>query len=212
MRDLTILGFFLLLSLFSFAQTIDKTLDEGYHRHKGFFLSMSAGPNFAGITDVSSGNFDYKFTGTGGQFDLKIGGAIKENLILHATLTSNSLPGPIITSYGSTGKANNNLTIGEAMIGGGITYYIMPVNIFLSGSLGIGDFTLVDTKGDINGTTERGVSMQLKVGKEWWVSRKWGLGVALTYGKTTLTNGTGSSLEEQLNSSNIGILFNATLN
>lgn len=173
---------------------------------------MSLGPNFASITDVSDGYFDYKYAGTGAQFDLKIGGAIKENLILHATLTSNTLTGPKITSSGSTDKATNKLTIGEGMIGAGVTYYIMPSNIFLSSSLGIGNFTLVDTSNETDISTERGFSMQLKVGKEWWVSKNWGLGVALTYGKTNLTNKPGYGVEEKMNSNNIGILFNATLN
>lgn len=212
MKNLIISVIFLLSGLYSFAQTNDKTLDEGYHRHKGFFLSMSLGPNFASISDASGSNFDYKFTGTGAQFDLKIGGAIKENLILHATLISNTLSGPKITSFGASQKSDNSLTIGEGMIGAGLTYYVMPSNIFLSGSLGIGNFTLDDTSNKTNISTDRGFSMQLKVGKEWWVSKKWGLGVALTYGKTNLTNKPSNDVNEKLNSNNIGILFNATLN
>ncbi len=104
------------------------------------------------------------------------------------------------------------MSLGEAMIGGGITYYIMPSNIFLSGSLGIGGFTLIEDDNNTNVSTDNGFSMQLKVGKEWWVSKKWGLGVALTYGKTKLTNKPGGSVEERMNSNNLGILFNATLN
>ena len=70
------------------------------------------------------------------------------------------------------------------MIGGGITYYIMPSNIFLQGSLGIGNFNLIDNDKKTSVSTDRGFSMQLKVGKEWWISKRWRLGVALTYGKT----------------------------
>jgi len=210
MKKVTILGCFMVIISICNAQTNDKKLEAGYRQHKGFFLSMSVGPNFPSITDEVVGDYNFKFTGTGAQFDLKIGGAIVENLILHATLTSNTLSGPKISSGGSSHSTSNDLTIGEAMIGGGITYYIMPANIFLSGSLGMGNFTLIDNETSVS--TDRGFSMQLKAGKEWWISKRWGLGVALTYGKTKLTNKPGDGIEEFLNSNNFGILFNATLN
>src|SRR5450759_1008191 len=144
MKKVTFLGFFILTISICNAQTNDNIQELGYRQHKGFFLSMSVGPNFPSITDEVIGDYNLKFKGTGAQFDLKIGGAIKENLILHATLTSNTISGPEITSSGSSQKTSNNLTLGETMIGGGITHYIMPSNIFLSGSLGIGNFTLID--------------------------------------------------------------------
>jgi hypothetical protein len=194
------------------AQTTEKTPEAGYHQHKGFFLSMSVGPNFPSITAEVVGDYNLKFKGTGAQFDLKIGGAIKENLILHASLTSNTMAGPKITSDGSSQNTSNNLALGETIMGGGITYYVMPANISLSGSLGIGNFTLIDNDNDSSVSTDRGFSMQLKVGKEWWISKRWGLGVALTYGKTKLTNTPGGGVEELMNSNNFGILFNATLN
>ena len=62
---------------------------------------------------------------------MKIGGAIRENLILHATLTTNYVAGPEISSNGESINSSNNLEIGESMIGGGITYYLMPSNILL---------------------------------------------------------------------------------
>ena len=212
MKKVTILGFFIVFASICNAQTTDKTKVAGYHQHKGLFLSMSVGPNFPSITSEVVGTYNLKFTGTGAQFDFKIGGAIKENLILHATLTSNTMSGPQVSSSGSSQNTSNNITLGETMIGGGITYYIMPSNIFLSGSLGIGNFTLLDIDTNTSISTNRGFSMQLKVGKEWWISKKWGLGAAITYGKTKLTNTPGGGVEEFMNSNNLGILFNATLN
>jgi hypothetical protein len=194
------------------AQTTEMTPEAGYRQHKGFFLSMSVGPNFPSITAEVIGDYNYKFRGTGAQFDLKIGGAVKENLILHATFTSNMMAGPEITSGGSSQNTSNNITLGETMMGGGITYYVMPANISLSGSLGIGNFTLIDNDNETSVSTDRGFSIQLKVGKEWWISKRWGLGVAVTYGKTKLTNTPGGGVEELMNSNNFGILFNATLN
>jgi len=137
---------------------------------------------------------------------------VQENLILHATITSSSLAGPKVTSSGSSQNSSNNMSLGEAMIGGGMTYYFMPANIFISGSAGLGNFTLIDSDNNTNISTDRGFSFQLKAGKEWWVSKRWGLGVAVSYGKTMVTNTPGGGIEERLNSNNIAILFNATLN
>lgn len=190
---------------------------EKNHQHTGFFLSMSAGPVFGNITDDVTGdvNGDYSMdmSGGGAVFDLKIGGAIQENLIVHATLISQTMAGPTIkmSNNQNSVKATDEITIGEAMFGGGLTYYIMPQNIFFSGSLGLGNFTIMDQKNEQTTSTQRGFSMQLKAGKEWWVSKKWGLGISVTYGKTSLTNKSGG-LVEKLDSNRFGILFNATLN
>jgi len=190
---------------------------EKNHQHTRFFLSMSIGPVFGKITDDVTGdpNGAYKMdmSGTGAVFDFKIGGAIKENLIIHATLISQTMPGPTIklSNEPNSVKATDQLTVGEAMFGGGLTYYIMPQNILLSGSLGLGNFTIIDQTNDQTTSTQRGFSMQLKAGKEWWVSKKWGLGISVTYGKTNLTNNSGD-LVEKLDSNRFGILFNATLN
>jgi hypothetical protein len=65
---------------------------------------------------------------------------------------------------------------------------------------------------DNNVSTQRGFSMQLKIGKEWWISDKWAFGVGLTYGKTNLTNEPIGGTIEKLDSNRFGILFNTTLN
>ena len=144
MKRTTFLSLFILIFSICNAQFREKTQDYRFHQHKGFYLSMSLGPNFASISDKVAGSYDYVFSGTGAQFDLKIGGAISGNLILHATIISNSLTGSKIKSDGVSQNTSNNVTIGEAMFGAGITYYVMPSNILLSGSLGLGNFTVLD--------------------------------------------------------------------
>jgi len=202
--------FFLVLFLISICKLNAQDIIRGHH---GFYLSMGIGPVFGKITD-DLGSYTMDMSGTGAVFDFKIGGAIKENLILHATLISNTMAGPTITtSDNSSIKANDNLNVGEAMLGAGITYYVMPQNILLSGTLGFGNFSIMDNSNSANDvSTKIGFSMQLKVGKEWKISKKWGLGVAFTYGKTNLTNTPGGGVVEKLDSNRFGILFNASLN
>lgn len=180
--------------------------------HKGFYLSMGVGPVFGNINMKSNELGEVIYSGVGAIFDFKIGGAIKENLILHGSLMSSTMAGPEVKTSAGSGKSSNNINLGEAMIGGGLTYYIMPENISFSGSLGLGNFTVINNDTDVNVSTERGISMQIKLGKEWFVSKKWGLGVAATYGKTSVNNTPGGGLQEKLNSNRFGIMFSASLN
>jgi len=195
-------------------------LQDGYHKHDGFYLSMNTGPVFGNVfsndKSYSSPN-TMDMSGPGAVIDFKIGGAIRENLILHADIISNAVVGPTIISTGNINppkvKAPQTLSVGEEMYGVGITYYIMPSNILLSGTLGLGSFSIIDSKNDNNNViTDRGFSMQLKLGKEWWVSKNWGLGVGLTYGSTNVTNKPDNGSTEEISSNRFGILFNTTFN
>lgn len=200
--------FLLSVSLFANAQSTETSLTS----HKGFYLSMGLGTVFGNINMDSNELGEVVYSGVGAIFDFKIGGAIKENLILHGSLMSSAMSGPNVKTNMGSGKSSNNINLGEAMIGGGLTYYVMPANVSLSGSLGLGNFTVINNDTDTNVSTERGFSMQLKVGKEWKVSRKWGLGVAATYGKTSVDNRPGGGIQEVLNSNRFGIMFNASFN
>ncbi|HAH24648.1 MAG TPA: hypothetical protein DCL77_13005 [Prolixibacteraceae bacterium] len=202
------------------AQDVITPKPDGYHRHDGFYLSLCGGPVFGSVMDHinSYGSAStLNMSGTGGVFDLKIGGAIKENLILHAAIISNAVTGPTLETTSNmhitTVKAPDTFGVGEAMWGVGVTYYVMPSNILVSGTLGLGKFSLTDTKDSNNNiTTEGGLSVQLKLGKEWWVSKNWGLGVGLTYGATKVTNESTGNPTEELGSNRFGILFNTTFN
>ena len=209
-----LLSFCLFTSNFCFVY--GQSGDGKFQQHTGFFLSMSIGPAFGLISDDMKGAVTdrLEFKGTGLQFDIKIGGALRENLILHATMASTAINGAKIKSKNQTGRLNDNMSVNEnMMIGIGLTYYVMPNNIFLSGSAGIGNYTLTDTKNSENNLrTDNGFSMQLKAGKEWWVGKRWGLGIALTYGKTLVNNGPYDGVEEKFNSNRFGILFNTTFN
>lgn len=203
------------LCLGCFCQVYGQSGNEKFRQHTGFYLSMSAGPAFGKITLDETRPYveSFEFSGTGGQLDIKIGGAVKENLILHATMISTVLPGPKIKSSSHSGRASDDMSIDENMLlGGGLTYYIMPANIFLSGSAGMGKYSFTyDNNSQNDISTNSGLSIQLKAGKEWWIGKRWGLGFAFTYGKTNLTN-KGTDYDEKLNSNRFSILFNATFN
>lgn len=140
----------------------------------GFFLRLSAG---AGSAKTSlDGYLDkVKISGPAGDMNIAIGGIVTPNLALHGTLFGWSASDPELTVNGiNLGEMNADVTAGG--LGGGLTYYFMPVNLYLSGSVGVGSMEL-DVAGP-DGETQSGLFMDLTVGKEWWVGDKWGLGVA----------------------------------
>jgi hypothetical protein len=206
LKKIALIAFGLAYSVATYAQQKDR-------QHTGFFLSLSLGPIFGPIHMDSSVDGKYDLTGTGASFDIKIGGAIQENLILHATLNANSIVGPKQElPNGQSYKNTNNVTFGEALLGGGLTYYFMPSNIFISGSAGLANFSVDNQDINYKSTTDRGFGFQLKAGKEWWVSKRWGLGISGTYGRSSVDSKPGNGLREQLSSDRFGISFNATLN
>jgi hypothetical protein len=172
--------------------------------HTGFYLSMSLGPAFGGIDAKSSNGENLSISGTGAGFDLQIGGAVKENLILHAVIGAKSIVGPSINGT----SLDDDYSISETIFGGGVTYYLAN-NIFFTGNLGSGSFSF--DSDDTSLSTDNGFSFQLKTGKEWWVSSRWGLGVVLEYGATSLTDKY-SGGSDKWTSSRYSIRFIATLN
>src|SRR6267154_973068 len=56
-----------------------------FHSHTGFHIEMALGPAFGTITDkvIQYGTaYNFDFTGTGVDFELKLGGAVQENFDL----------------------------------------------------------------------------------------------------------------------------------
>ncbi len=97
----------------------------------------------------------------------------------------------------------------------GLTYYFMPVNIYIGADLRLmGGYLAVHPLYNLPSqsyTNGRGIS--INVGKEWYTGREFSLGVALSYERATFT--AKSSLDDTLsvaNSTNYGILFSATYN
>ncbi|MDD2799740.1 MAG: hypothetical protein PHV20_14215 [Bacteroidales bacterium] len=197
----------------TFLSFITVNAQNGFHEHDGFYLSMGLGASSGSISITSSQNSQTtkgSYDGTGGIFDLKIGGKIKKNLILHATLTSLAITGPNIKQNGVSLKADNNFSVGQAMLGAGLTYYTSS-NFFFSGSVGSGNFTTIDSNTNKTISTDHGLAFQLKLGKEWWVSKNWGLGIGALLQSCSVNNDN-NGMTQKLDGTQFGVMFNATFN
>jgi hypothetical protein len=158
----------------------------GAHAHDGLFLRFTGGPGFGiynGTGEVITTDAqiigDPSNEGSQAGGSISLGGTIGENLILH---------GDIWFSILASEKRNNKLyqEFGTAVVGLGITYYWMPVNMYVTGSIGMANSFIVLHEGtransneDLARDLTTGVGVAVLVGKEWWVSDNWALGVAL---------------------------------
>lgn len=186
--------------------------NPGAERHDGFFLRMATGPAALGV-GVSGDRREYGFGGGGQQFELSIGGALSENLILHGDLIAMGSEN-LDTEDAEIELDDRVLTLGG--LGGGLTWYWMPYNIYVSGSVLVVYGELNHERGDDDFHTEltldRAAMARVMVGKEWWVSDNWGLGVALSvYGGAGLAD---DQTEEDMDAGFGGasLAFSATFN
>ncbi len=172
--------------------------------HRGFFLRMTAGGLYAstGADDYELASIlgDFDASGWGGDFTLALGGCVSENVALHGSLFSWSISDPDV-EIENLGEGELDGTVSMSAYGGGITYYMMPANVYLSGNVGLGFFT-VDSEGE-DETSDPGFAMDLSIGKEWWVGNSWGLGLAGAFGYHSI---------EDFSGWNAGVRFTATFN
>jgi hypothetical protein len=146
----------------------------GRHDHDGgFFLRLSAGGGGAG-TELQDVKPTTKLSGACSDVNIAIGGVVAKNLALHATLWGWAETDPELEVGSASGTLHGDLSM--SAFGAGVTYYFMPVNMYLSGSVGGGVLTLELPEGE--GDSDTGGAVDLTLGKEWWVGDRWGIGIA----------------------------------
>ena len=174
--------------------------------HDGFFLRLSAGMGSAN-TENEVLDSDIEFSGGSGDANIAIGAVVAPNLAIHGTLFGWTVAEPDVEAEGLSGEIEGDLSL--SAFGGGLTYYFMPANIYLSGSLGAATLS-IDDDPLFEGDSDTGIVGEITLGKEWWVGGSWGLGVAGAFGFHSIP---GDDLfEEDWSGNSWAIRFSATLN
>jgi opacity protein-like surface antigen len=96
----------------------------------------------------------------------------------------------------------------------GVAYYLEPLNLYLSGSVGLSIVTYdsnTNSSSDSSSTelTDWGFGASFMAGKEWWVSSNWGIGAA------TMLNFASMNMKDydtRMTATSISLLFSATFN
>jgi hypothetical protein len=170
--------------------------------HDGFFLQMDLGVGgMASKVDV--GRNDVEASGGSGEFSIALGGAVARNLILAGQMWAVAAVDPTVKVDGhEIGDADATITLSG--VGVNLTYYTQS-NVYFSVTPSLTTLTF-ESDGDEE-KTDTGFGVRLAVGKEWWVSDSWGLGLN---GQVAFS--TNEDQGETWNTAWVGIAFSATFN
>ena len=149
--------------------------------HDGFIFRYVLGVgNTSG--EVSGEGAKIELTGMGTSNSILFGGSINPNLALGFELVAGNSENLDVTATNADGQSadlpSSGAKIVNFVMGPNITYFIMPENIYLTGTVGVGQGQSSNSKYSTVGTSDLGIGFNLGVGKEWFVSENWGLGVS----------------------------------
>ena len=174
--------------------------------HDGFFLRMATGFGYAQTSAEFAGTKE-KFKGGSGAANLAIGGVVATNLALHGTFFGWFSQNPDVTIGPISGEYGGDVT--SSGIGAGVTYYLMPSNVYLSATLG-GSQLEFNPSGGGTTSTDWGFAFDFNLGKEWWVSNNWALGLSGDVGFHDIPDASVNGAD--WGGYNFAILFSATFN
>jgi hypothetical protein len=148
----------------------------GYRKHDGFFLRLVMGGGWLAMSE-SSGASELKANGRSTGMGAAIGYAVVENLIVFVEGFIFSAENPDVTLNGAA-IASGNSSLDFSEYGPGVAYYLEPVNVFFSATITFSKLDLA-AEGNFLTKTRREIGLNAAMGKEWWVSNNWALGIAL---------------------------------
>ena len=182
----------------------------GRHMHDGTYVRLFLGGGRIAMSESSGGN-DLKASGGGWSFGVAVGGAPVENLIIYGEFYFMNADNPTLELNGSPGTANGYSLV-EGGIGPGIAYYFQPVNIYLSGTIGVSKVQFQDSNTqDVLASTKWGFGLSTMIGKEFWVSDNWGLGAALQFHFGSMPDNAPTA-PPTVHSNALNLLFSSTFN
>jgi hypothetical protein len=179
--------------------------NEARQHDKAFFLRLA--PGFGSFsTKADDGVDSVKFSGAAGAFDVAVGYVIKPNLALHASIGAWSTVNPKLTVNGQEFDTDD-VTVGLTNVGAGVTYYLGESNTYLTATLGLASLN-AEFNGD-DAQTGGGVAFEVGAGKEWWVSKKLGLGVGAALNYHSVPD---DDIDTSFKGTSFGIRMTATFN
>jgi hypothetical protein len=178
--------------------------DETVNRHFGFLIRPDLGGGY-----LSSTVGDTTVSGGAGTFGLVIGGAVQENLVLGVHLYEGVISNPSLTVSGTSNPTTDS-QLSMFGIGPNLTYYFMPVNLYVSATVALTQLNA--TSGNFTADSSVGIGTRLSLGKEWWVSDHWGLGLAGNFSYSANNQSGSTSNPQRIDTWGLGLSFSATYN
>jgi hypothetical protein len=163
------------------------TPPAGAHTHDGLYLNASLGPGWLRAkSHLAVASYDTAWSGRATSLGLSAGYAFAKRFVVFAAFSESQVRNP--------SGDDDVVSVEWTGLGPGLRYYLMPANVFFSGSFLLSKlawYPAFSTRGSSNWTSDWGGTGQIAAGKEWWVLGDLGVGVAavFAYGKVPATNG-----------------------
>jgi hypothetical protein len=148
----------------------------GFETHDGLYARVHLGGGYLRSSTKVAG-VEAAYSGGAVSFGLAAGAAVTSNLIVYGTITIAGASDPTVTAPGVSLSLDGAQLVSGGL-GVGVAYYFEHPNVYLAGALLMNEIELQDSSGKVHGQSEWGPGFEGLVGKEWWVSSNWGLGVA----------------------------------
>lgn len=143
--------------------------------HDGFLLRLTLGLGYEGLSLSDGAGTEIDLSGFGLSSSLSLGGVVADNLAIHGDFFALTAVSPNVAINGEDFGEASDSSVSLTGLGVGITHWVMPLNLYLSATLGLAKAS-IDVEGDET-EADWGFAVRAMVGKEWWVGEEWGLGL-----------------------------------
>lgn len=176
------------LLLASAAAAVSAQSAPGEPSHLGVQFRALAGPGYVyAWQDLGESGTD-TIEGVALAGNVALGAMVADDLALDMDLVLVRSPD---VSYGVL----DSTEFTAVHLGVGLTWWLMPANVYLAGSLGAARTSVqnaparvADLEIPTDDTSDLGIGAHLAVGKLWWVDVRWGLGVSFSLALSTAGN------------------------
>jgi hypothetical protein len=155
--------------------TCPPLLPPGAHTHDGLFLRFQVGAASASISAHALGN-EAGYQGGGGSIAGALDWAVSSHVVVYGE-------GIVVGAAGPVGVNLNGMSTAQSVpetniygYGGGASYYFGS-NVFVGAALLLATVELDDANGNARDGSKTGLAVDFNLGKEWWVSNNWALGL-----------------------------------
>ena len=150
-------------------------LAPGAQTHDGLYLRMQLGLATVDLKGTIPGT-TVTYAGAGASAGLAVGYTVAPHLTLYLDflIAGAGNTTPHVNGYAQTGVQGSPNVFG---IGPGLSFDFGP-NVFVAATVLLAGVYVDDTNGSSLASSKSGAAIELQLGKEWWVSDNWGLGLS----------------------------------
>jgi hypothetical protein len=181
----------------------DKGPEDLGQEHKGLLLRATTGWGFGRLSASQTSQHESSFV-LG--FGVDVGAAVVENLIVRGRVRGSA-------GYYRESDFGDEVLFTFGGVGAGVDYYFMPVNLYVGGTISVAGIARAQADEDKGHRSKAGVGLDLDVGKEWWVGKRWGLGLSLRASYVDVASANiVNNPSARLRAFHIGLQLSATFN